>query len=228
MLPNELRTSLSSLSRSCCPLSFNGQRRLKVGVRGLLLLMLPFWLSSCGYTLQGGGSVLPPDVKRVYVPRVENSTTELALTELLTEALRDRFERFGVITVVDEMGEADAVLKARILKVARSTGSVTSNTDTALQLDTTVTIAAELRRITGPVLWRDTSLAVTKSYGAERSVVVTSSPDFASNSLNASDLDQLSQGGSREVARGQEADAFSDIADETARLVYENAVAPDF
>jgi outer membrane lipopolysaccharide assembly protein LptE/RlpB len=196
--------------------------------RVLLILCLSFLVSACGYTLQGGGSILPPDVKRVYVPRVENSTTELALTELLTEALRDRFERFGVVTVVDDVGEADAVLKARILKVSRSTGSVTSNTDTALQVDTTVKVAAELRRVTGPVLWRDMNLSVTKSFGAERSVVVTSSPDFAASSIGAGDLTQLSQGGSREVARGQEEEAFSEIADETARIVYDNAVAPDF
>ena len=133
-----------------------------------------------------------------------------------------------MVTVVDDVGDADAVLKARILKVSRNTGSVTSRTDTALQLDTTVKVAAELRRVTGPVLWRDMNLSVSKSFGAERSVVVTSSPDFAGNSLGAGDLTQLSQGGSREIARGQEEEAFSAIADETARIVYDNAVAPDF
>lgn len=185
-------------------------------------------LAGCGYTLQGSGSVLPPDVKRVWIPRVENNTTEIALTELLTEALRDRFERYGVVELAEDMGQADAVLRARVTRVRRATGSVSSNTDTALQRDLSVAIAAELRRVTGPVLWSNSNVSVTRAYGAEQSVVVTSSPEFAGSTLGAADLDSLGTGGSREVARGQEDEAFAAMSEELAQLVYDSAVAPDF
>jgi outer membrane lipopolysaccharide assembly protein LptE/RlpB len=199
-----------------------------VALRPFVMTLLCLALAGCGYTLQGSGSVLPPDVKRVWIPRVENNTTEIALTELLTESLRDRFERFGVVEVAEDMGDADAVLRARVTRVRRATGSVSSNTDTALQRDLYVAIAAELRRVTGPVLWSNSNLSVTRAYGAEQSVVVTSSPEFAGSTLGASDLSALGTGGSREVARGQEDEAFAAMSDELAQLVYDSAVAPDF
>ncbi len=194
----------------------------------LSLAVLLTSLFGCGYTLQGGGSVLPPDVKRVWIPRVENSTPEVALTELMTEALRDRFDRFGVVEITESMNDADAVLRARITKVRRATGSVESNTDTVLQRDLSIFMAAELRRVSGPVLWRNSNLAVTRIYGAEQSVVVTSSPDFAGGTLGASALDDLGEQGSREISRGQEDDAFANMSEELAALVYDGAVSPDF
>lgn len=193
-----------------------------------LFLSIFFVVSGCGYGFQGSGSILPPDVKRVYIPRVENNSVELSLSSVLTEALRDRFERYGVVTIVDEIGQADAVLRARILKIKRQAGSVTSSTDTALDVDTTMTVAAELKRVTGPVLWRNQAISVTRSFGSSAGVVVTTSPQFAGGNLSAGDLAQLEAGGTREVARGQEGDAFSSMCDETARLIYQAAVAPDF
>lgn len=197
-------------------------------LRGLTVFLVGCVLAGCGYALQGGGSVLPPDVKRVWIPRVENSTPEISLTELMTESLRDRFERYGVVEITESMGEADAVLRARVLKVRRATGSVASNTDTDLQRDLSITIGAELRRVSGPVLWRNANLIVTRTYGAQQSVVVTSSPEFAGGTLGASDLNSLGNEGSREIARGQEEEAFASMSEELAQLVYDGAVAPDF
>ncbi|RIL11407.1 MAG: hypothetical protein DCC75_02350, partial [Proteobacteria bacterium] len=156
--------------------------------RSMLIALLCAGLSGCGYTFQGSGTVLPPDVKKVYIPFVENQSTEAGLSTLLTEALRDRFERYGVVTVVEENSEADAVLKAKIIKVKRAAASVTSGTDRALQQDVSLTVAAELKRITGGLLWRNPSLQVTSAYGAASSAVVTSSSEFAYNTLGASDL----------------------------------------
>ena len=58
-----------------------------------------------------------------------------------------------------------------------------------------------VRRVTGPVLWRNPALKVSASFGADRDVVVTSSPEFSGGSIGASDLGNLN---SREVQRGQE------------------------
>ena len=182
-------------------------------------------LLGCGYKLQGGGSILPPDVKKIYVPMVDNFSTEAGFSNVVTEALRDRFERYGVLTVVEDAGSADAVLKAKILKVHRGTRSVTSRTDTALELDTSVTLAGELRRAGGQVLWSNPRIVVSKAYGTTSGSVVTSSADFASGSIGASDLTGLS---SREVQRGQEQEALEKLADQAARIIYDQAVSPDF
>lgn len=182
-------------------------------------------MTGCGYSLQGSGSILPPDVKRIYVPTVENLTTESGLSNVVTEALRDRFDRFGVVIVVEDVSEADAVLKAKVLKVEKDSRTVTSVTDTVQSYDTTMTIAAELRRVTGPVLWRNTRMQVSKAIGATSGDVVSSSADFVSNTLGASQLGALD---SREVTRGQEREALLQLAEEVAKKVYDESVAPDF
>jgi outer membrane lipopolysaccharide assembly protein LptE/RlpB len=182
-------------------------------------------LTSCGYTFQGSGSVLPPDVKKIQIPIVENNSPDSLLTQLVTEALRDQFERYGVVTVVEDVTEADAVLKAKILKVSRKARTVTSNTDTVQQYDTSMDMSAELRKANGQVLWANPSFSISKAVGTSKDLVVSSSADFASGNLSSSDL--ASQD-SREVARGQEQDALDNISRLAARKIYDDAVAPDF
>lgn len=182
-------------------------------------------LSSCGYTFRGSGSALPPDVKKIYIPRVDNNSTKLGLANVVTEAIKDEFDSYGSISVVDSQSEADAVLKVRIVDVKETTSAVRSNTNTALQMQTTMSLTAELRRVTGPVLWRDNQIRVTQTFGADSSVVVTSSAAFAAGSISASDLSGLS---SREISRGQEAGALNALAEDAARQMYDKAIAPDF
>jgi putative AlgH/UPF0301 family transcriptional regulator len=116
-------------------------------------------------------------------------------------------------------------LKVRIVDVKKSTSTVNAATNTSLQMDTTMFLGGELRRTTGQILWRENNLKVTKEYAANQSVVVTTSPDFASGSISASDLASLS---SRDIARGQEAQALNDLASNAARMIYDKSVAPDF
>ena len=190
-------------------------------VSGLCLMAL----YGCGYTFQGSGSDLPPDVKRIAIPFAENDSTEPGLSTVVTEALRDQFDKYGVITVVDENENPDAVLTVKILAVQRQTGTVTSTTQSALQLDTVLTMSAELKRPNNQLLWQNPKLKISKSVSADKSSVVTSSADFASGSLSASDLQKL---GDREVFRGQEQTALEDLADQAATQIYADAVTPDF
>jgi hypothetical protein len=181
--------------------------------------------TGCGYTFRGSESALPPDVRKIYIPQVENNSTKLGLSTIVTEAIKDEFDSYGTVTVVDSQNEADAVLKVRILSVLENTGSTRSGSNTALQMQTTMNIAGELRRVTGPVLWRDGTIQATQTFGADSSVVVTSSLDFAGGPSGAGDLAGLS---SREVSRGQEANALATLAANAARQLYDKAVAPDF
>lgn len=190
--------------------SINMQRSkiVQVARRALVILGMSS-LVGCGYSFQGSGSVLPPDVTRVTIPRVQNSSTESGLSQVFAEALRDQFERYGVITVVDGVSEADAILNATIVKVSRATSTVTGATSSALQQDLTMTISAELRRVSGQLLWADSAISVLRPFGVSGNVVVTSSADFSGGGLSVSDLRSLD---SREVSRGQEQDAFQALA----------------
>ena len=200
-------------------------KRYAVAKSAFCCVLAALLISSCGYNFHGGGSVLPPDVTRVVIPMVENNSTEPGLSSVVTEALRDQFERFGALSVVDRHAEADAVLEARIMEIDRRTRTVTSATDTALQYDTTLVVAAELRRVTGPVLWRNQRVAASKSFGTTSDAVVTSSADFAAGTIGGGDFANLDD---REVGRGQEREALNALAEDIARLIYYEAVAPDF
>jgi len=182
-------------------------------------------LTGCGYTFEGGGSILPSDVRRVYIPVVANNTPESSLTTALTEALRDRFERYGVLSVVAKESQADATLEAEVVEIKRDTRTSTGVSDFALQNSVTVVVAAELKRRSGQLLWRNKRLSASRTYGAASNVVVTTSPNFSSSSLNAGDLGGLSD---REISRGQETEVFNEIAEQAARQIYEQAVLPEF
>jgi outer membrane lipopolysaccharide assembly protein LptE/RlpB len=186
---------------------------------------LLLFVVGCGYTFRGSGSVLPPDVRKIHIPLVQNDSTKIGLGTLLTEALRDEVDSYGVVVVVDTEAEADAILTVEVLDVQESAGSVRSGTNTALQMDTVVFIRGELRRESGELLWRDPQLKVQQTYGADSSTVVTSSVGFAGGSISSSDLGGLS---SREISRGQEADVLASLVEEASREIYDKAVAPDF
>jgi len=182
-------------------------------------------MTGCGYTFRGSGSALPPDVKAIYIPQVDNNSTKLGLATVLTDAVRDEFDSYGTVSVVDNQNEADAVLKVTIVDVKETTSAVRANTNTSLQMQTTMFLTAELRRVTGAVLWRDTQIRVTQTFGADSSVVVTSSAAFAGGSISSGDLSGLS---SREISRGQEASALNSLSETAARQMYDKAIAPDF
>lgn len=182
-------------------------------------------LVGCGYTLQGSGSVLPQDIKSVYIPLADNETTEPGLGQRFTEVLRSRFDRYGVVKVVDRAQDADAILVAKIVNLDSRIRGVKGDTDTALESDLVMTISAELRRKNGQLLYRNGSLQASEEVAGVSDVVVTSSSSFAQGDVGASTLGAL---GDREVARGQEEQALDDLMEETSRKLYIEAVAADF
>lgn len=194
----------------------------------LSILLCVGFLSSllaCGYSFQGSGSILPTNIKKIFVKDVVNNTIESAVGLIFTEALNDRFDRYGTFTVVDKESEADAVLTAEILDITRDTRSVTSGTDTALQLETTVQISANLTSKAGLLLWSNPAMVLSDTFGTAASSVVSSSADFAAGGLNASDLVGLN---AREVSRDQEGQILEELLETAAKRVYEAAVLPEF
>lgn len=191
----------------------------------LLMLLMALALAGCGYTFRNSGSVLPNTVKKIYIPFAENRSTEGQLTRLLTESLRDEFERYGVVTVVEEPSEADATLRITIMELKRRSLTVAGRSSTDNQRTTSLLIRGELKDRDGKVLWQEPSLNVGKGFGTSRAAVVTSGAGFVGGTLGAGDLAGL---GERELQRGQEQAALSDLADEAAAQIYEEAVAEPF
>jgi outer membrane lipopolysaccharide assembly protein LptE/RlpB len=182
-------------------------------------------LAGCGYTFQGAGTILPPDIKRIYVANVENNTTQLGLSEILSEALKEQFESYGVVSIVEKQRDADAILNVKVADLSRTTRATRSNTDVAVQLETSLQLAAELRRVNGQVLWRDSKVKVSRGFANDQSSVVRSSAEFAGGGLSGADLSNFS---AREISRGQESEVINRLAEDAALMIYNSAVAPDF
>lgn len=115
-------------------------------VRGRYWLLLLATVG-CNYTFSGGGG-LPPNIKTVYVPPVENETPIFDLTEALTQGLLDAARgRLGVQLASEQ--NADAVIEA----------TITNYRDTAINFEAQEDVGAEVfeRRvsITARVTIRD-------------------------------------------------------------------------
>lgn len=92
--------SIKNLTRSARFLSLLG---------GLLLIL------GCGYQFVGRASALPPEIRKIAVPTIENTTFEPLLDERLTEAVKKGFMARPRLQVVNSASEADAVLKGKII-----------------------------------------------------------------------------------------------------------------
>lgn len=191
----------------------------------LITSLLLLNIAGCGYSFQGSGSILPQDVKTVAIPIAENDTTSPALGQRFTEALRSRFDRYGVVRVIESEGEADAVLDAKILKLENKIRETTSKTDIALESSLVMTVSAELRRRNGQILYRNANLSASDTIAGVGDVVVTSSSGFAQSGIDSGTLGSL---GAREVQRGQQSEALENLLDEAAQKIYLEAVAADF
>lgn len=180
---------------------------------------------SCGYRLQGSGSVLPSDIKTVSIRTSENNTTFTGLGPQFAEKLRSRFERYGVVRLVDSGEPADAEFITRIVSIDSENRDVQGRSNIQVEQSLKLEVFAELRKKNGQILYRNPAMIVVESFGTVSSNVVTSSSSFASGNLTPGSLGTLTQ---REVARGQAAETLEGLLDEAARKLYLEAVASDF
>ncbi len=91
-----------------------GKRRWVRIMAAAAIALVSVGTTGCLYKFSGGGG-LPSHINTVFVPPVENETTQFALTELLTTGLLDAARgRLGVQLASEE--DADAVIRASITR----------------------------------------------------------------------------------------------------------------
>ena len=188
------------------------------------VLSTTIYLSACGYTFQGSTTSLPPNVRTIYIAPIENKTTESKITVALQEAIREQFERYGVVQTTDQQIGSDATLEVSVLEMKRNTRTANSN-DTALSYDTSLEISGSLKRSNGSILWKDDSFDVSSSYASSSSTLVTSSAEFNEGLLGVQDAKGLS---TRSLARNQEQAAVETLTTNVAKKIYDDAIAPEF
>ena len=110
-------------------------------VKAIILVIIGLVVNSCGYkvTYNLSGGSIPPEAKTFSVAYFPNNAPMVAptLSNVLTEALRDKFSRQTNLQQVEEAG--DFAFEGEITNYSSNTASVSSG-DYALQNRLTITV----------------------------------------------------------------------------------------
>jgi hypothetical protein len=142
-----------------------------------------------------------------------------------SEALRARFDRYGVVKVTADTASADAVLHTVIKDISSQVRNTSGATDQGFDEVLAVTISGDLKKKSGQILWKTDGMIIYQSFANVSGVVVTTSASFAGSDQTASNIANLSN---RELSRGQKQIAINAALEESARQIYNSAVAEDF
>ena len=121
-------------------------------------------VSGCGYALAGRGSNLPPDIKTVGIPLLENRTQYSRLEIVMTERLRTDFIGRNKYPVVPDTTGVDAILKGEIVNFSLQTAALNEQQLSSRQLVTIVLKVALVKASTNEVLWSNDALTFRDEY----------------------------------------------------------------
>ncbi len=132
----------------------------------LLLAVLPL---GCGYALVGRGTNIPDSIKKVYVAPLENATRRSEVEQILTRALADELVSRKRFTLVNEAGDADAVIDGKV--VGFDTSPLTfDDQGRATEYQITITASMAFRdRAADKVLWQNDRYIYKESYQVDPS-----------------------------------------------------------
>ena len=156
----------------------------------LAALMAPA-LFGCGYQFVGESTLLPKDAKTIYVEPFVNRSRDVGIEKELTSALRGEFYRRRQLRVVDQAELADVIVSGVVRSLDSSVASV-NRFDEVLQYESRLDLDVTLRRREpNEVLWRGQGLQLNEVYAGSRSAVVTTSSDFRTGNLSATDVRRM-------------------------------------
>jgi hypothetical protein len=145
----------------------------------------------CGYQFVGESSLLPKDARTIYLEPFVNRSRDVGMEKELTTALRGEFYRRGQLAVVERSEQADVILTGVVRSLERNVASV-NRKDEVLQYESVLLLDVTLRRREpNEILWRGQGLRLTEVHGGSRAAVVTTSSEFRTGTLNASDIRRM-------------------------------------
>ena len=148
-------------------------------------------LLGCGYQFAGRSDLFPKDIRSVYVEPFLNRTRDISLQYELATALRSELYRRGELRLVDQADQADAILSGTVRSFNTLTWSV-NQFDEVLQYETTLIVDVTFRRREpSEILWRGQNIRLTEIYAGQRAAVVVTSPAFQNQTLNTTDVRNL-------------------------------------
>lgn len=142
----------------------------------------------CGYQFVGESSLLPTDARTIYVETFVNRSREVGIDKELATALRGEFYRRQQLKVVDYSEQADVIVSGVIRSLESVVASV-NRKDEVLQYESVLTLDITLRRRQpNEILWRGQGIRLTEVHAGSRAAVVTTSSEFRTGTLSASDV----------------------------------------
>ena len=157
----------------------------------LAAVVLPTIVVGCGYQFVGESTLLPKDAKTIYVEPFVNRSRDIGIEKEFTSALRGEFYRRRQLRVVDQAELADVIVSG-VVRSLDSTVTSVNRYDEVLQYESRLDLDVTLRhREPNEVLWRGQGLQLIEVYAGSRSAVVTTSADFRTENLSATDIRRM-------------------------------------
>jgi len=79
-----------------------------------LIVIFNLVFISCGFYSMAGS--IPPHIKSISIPLMENQTAEFGLAESITDGILNQFNEAGILSVTD-VDAANSILNGKIIKV---------------------------------------------------------------------------------------------------------------
>ena len=79
-----------------------------------LIVIFNLVFISCGFYSMAGS--IPPPIKSISIPLMENQTAEFGLAESITDGILNQFNEAGILSVTD-VDAANSILYGKIIKV---------------------------------------------------------------------------------------------------------------
>ena len=160
-------------------------RNGSVLVPGLVALALASSAIGCNYTFSGGGG-LPSHIETVYVPPIENRTTQFALTESFTDKLLEAIRRNLGVQLAAE-AEADATIVAELSRYSDTAMNFQGVEDVgAAVFQRRVSIMAQVQiidRSKNEIIWNGTGVSGQGEYSPADPAGETTGQDVALDNL---------------------------------------------
>ena len=156
-------------------------------IRQAAAAVLALGVAGCGYHFAGTGRTFDPGLHTIGVRTLKNDTREIGVEKRLAMAVEREFTIRGPLKVTD--AEQSDLILTGVVRAAEDRPVAFNKDDEVLIYQTVLSLDLDLkRRDTGKVIWQTRGLRAVDDYESIASVVVTTSSDFRSGTLNPEDL----------------------------------------
>ena len=120
--------------------------------------------AGCGYALAGRGSFLPPDIKIVGIPLLENRTNIARVEQVMTDKIRTEFINRGKYEIISTASGAQAVLSGAITGISTQAVGLTDQQLASRHLFIVTMRVQFTDTRTSQVLWSNDALTFREEY----------------------------------------------------------------